>query len=231
MSIQGKNPNATDNFLDVRAIFTKKDRAKYISHLDLYRAMQRAFKRAKLPVWYTQGYNSRLYLNFALALSLGFESSCEIMDFRIVDDIPLEELEERLKKVMPEGLNIVKLYYPVMKTKDIAFSQYTIKFSTNEPMLLLSQFEEYLLQDTIIVYKKNKKKLLIETNIKPNIQVLSLSTNDENLIVSVMLPAGNGLNLNPTLITDSFKQYTNITIDRVSYVREKIFSQNGEVFL
>ena len=48
MSIQGKNPNATDNFLDVRAIFTKKDRAKYISHLDLYRAMQRAFKRAKL---------------------------------------------------------------------------------------------------------------------------------------------------------------------------------------
>ena len=185
MSIQGKNPNATDNFLDVRAIFTKKDRAKYISHLDLYRAMQRAFKRAKLPVWYTQGYNSRLYLNFALALSLGFESSCEIMDFRIVDDIPLEELEERLKKVMPEGLNIVKLYYPVMKTKDIAFSQYTIKFSTN----------------------------------------------DENLIVSVMLPAGNGLNLNPTLITDSFKQYTNITIDRVSYVREKIFSQNGEVFL
>ena len=109
LSIKGKNPNATDNFLDIRAVFTKKDRARYISHLDLYRAMQRAFKRAKLPIWYTQGFNQRVYITFALALSLGFESSCEVMEFRITEDIPLLELEERIQKVMPEGLQIVKV--------------------------------------------------------------------------------------------------------------------------
>lgn len=158
LSIKGKNPNATDNFLDIRAVFTKKDRARYISHLDLYRAMQRAFKRAKLPIWYTQGFNQRVYITFALALSLGFESSCEVMEFRITEDIPLSELEERIQKVMPEGLQIVKVYYPVMKMKDISFSDFSIRFTTENPMELLTEFNKFISQDKIITYKKNKKK-------------------------------------------------------------------------
>ncbi|MGN1411827.1 MAG: TIGR03936 family radical SAM-associated protein [Oscillospiraceae bacterium] len=231
MSINGKNPKATDNFLDVRAIFTKMDRARYISHLDLYRAMQRAFKRAKIPVWYTQGFNQHLYITFGLALSLGFESFCEVMEFRIVEDIPLDELEERIKKVMPEGLQIVKLYYPVMKMKDIAFSEFSIKFTTENPIELKSKFDKFIHQDRIIVYKKNKKKQLIETDLKPHIQVIS-STIEENIFkVVVRLPAGNTLNINPTLISDKFIQEVDIPIESIHYTREKILSINGEDFI
>ena len=64
--------------LRVRAIFEKTGRSKYISHLDLNRCMLRTFRRSGLPIWYTEGFNPHLYYAFALALSLGFESSCEI---------------------------------------------------------------------------------------------------------------------------------------------------------
>ena len=71
---------------NIRVFFEKKDRAIYISHLDLLRTMQRALKRSGLPVWYSEGFNPRIYLNFPLALALGVESSCEIMDFPLIDN-------------------------------------------------------------------------------------------------------------------------------------------------
>lgn len=235
MSIRGKNPKATDSFLDIRAIFTKTDRARYISHLDLYRAMQRAFKRAKIPVWYTQGYNQRLYITFGLALSLGFESSCEVMEFRIVEDTPLHELEERLKGVMPDGLRIVKLYYPVMKMKDIGFSDFSIRFNTDSISVYKVQelFNELLAQDKILVYKKNKKKQLIETDLKPYVQLLDSTIEKDVFRVTLRLPAGNGLNVNPTLICNKFIESLpcDVHIESVHYTREKILSTTGEDFI
>lgn len=58
----------------VRIFYKKLDVAKYISHLDMQRCMQRAVKRAKLPVWYTEGFNPHPYITFALPISLGIES-------------------------------------------------------------------------------------------------------------------------------------------------------------
>ena len=88
--------------LKIRTVYEKRDRAKYISHLDLNRCMQRAFRRAKLPIWYSEGFNPRLYLMFPLALSLGFESMCEIMDFNLREPVPFAELQDRLNAVLPE---------------------------------------------------------------------------------------------------------------------------------
>ena len=96
--------------LRLRATFKKTGRAKYISHLDLNRCMLRIFRRSKLPVWYTEGFNPHPYYSFALALSLGFESDCEIMDFNITDDnMPLSVIKDRLNEVMPEGMGIVDI--------------------------------------------------------------------------------------------------------------------------
>ena len=75
----------------VRATFEKRRRAKYISHLDLMRCMQRAFKRAGVPIWYTEGFNPHAYLMFPLALSLGCESGCECMDFRIDGEMSIPQ--------------------------------------------------------------------------------------------------------------------------------------------
>ena len=76
----------------VRLNFSKTGRAIYISHLDINRMMTRAVRRAKLPMWYTEGFNPHPYLTFALPLSLGQSSDCEYMDIRIEGDITDEEI-------------------------------------------------------------------------------------------------------------------------------------------
>ena len=80
---QPKNQSLQIERWDYRLTFAKKGRARYISHLDLMRAMQRAIKRAGVPIWYTQGFNPHSYLMFPLALPLGTESEVEVLDIAL----------------------------------------------------------------------------------------------------------------------------------------------------
>jgi hypothetical protein len=78
---------------NVRLFYTKHSRMRFVSHLDMTRFMSRIIRRAKLPVWYTEGFNPHLYLTFALPLSLGMESEYEICDIRLTDDeFPIDEI-------------------------------------------------------------------------------------------------------------------------------------------
>ena len=80
-----------------RLQFEKKENAVWISHLDLMRVFQRAFKRARLPLTHTQGFNPRPSVSIALPLSVGIESSCELLDFDLDgDSVPYEQIRQRL---------------------------------------------------------------------------------------------------------------------------------------
>jgi len=80
----------------VRVFWKKEGRIKYISHLDINRCMARALKRSRLPVWHTLGFNPHIYTTFALPLALGYESECESVDFRLTEQVPMQEVVDRL---------------------------------------------------------------------------------------------------------------------------------------
>ena len=111
----------------VRLNFSKTGRAIYISHLDINRMMTRAVRRAKLPMWYTEGFNPHPYLTFALPLSLGQSSDCEYMDIRIEGGITDEEIMNRLNAVLPEGVKILSVSAPVYDAKEIEKALYFVK--------------------------------------------------------------------------------------------------------
>lgn len=216
---------------DLRAVFGKSGRAVYISHLDLNRCMQRAFRRAKLPIWYTEGFNPHAYIMFALALSLGFESRCEVMDFRLTEDIPADEVKDRLNKALPEGLEIISVSAPVKRHKDICSAEFEIKMMCDSPENLKNEFSDFMNQDKITVLKRNKKKQMIETDLKPFAELVSLSADNEKVIVSLRLPAGTQQNFNPTLITDAFSQTASQEIKMLKIERKKIICSDGQDFL
>lgn len=81
---------------EVRLWLSKQGRIKYVSHLDMFRLMQRAVRRAEIPLWYTEGFNPHPYISFLLALSLGTEGLREPVDIRIVDDMTPEEIKTGL---------------------------------------------------------------------------------------------------------------------------------------
>jgi radical SAM-linked protein len=89
-----------------RIHFSKTEAMRFTSHLDLILTWERTFRRAGLPLAYSQGFNPRPVLNLAAPLPLGFTSSGEIGDFWLSEVIPAGEFYSALEKALPPGLKI-----------------------------------------------------------------------------------------------------------------------------
>lgn len=217
--------------IKLRARFKKADRAKYISHLDLYRLMQRAFKRAHIAVWYTEGYNPHLYIMFPLPLSLGSEGECEIMDFSIIDEnLSTDYVKERLNSVLPEGIEITDLYEPVMKHTEIAYSLYDVFIISNDENFTAESFDRFISQKQIVVQKKTKQNKIKETDIKPLIEALAVENTDTGIFVKLKMPSGSNNNFNPSLLLGEYYKFIDNEPEFVKLNRKKIITMNGEEF-
>ena len=63
----------------VRIAFTKTGKVRFISHRDVARAFERAFRIESLPLLFTQGFSPRPKVSFGLALSVGHESDADVV--------------------------------------------------------------------------------------------------------------------------------------------------------
>lgn len=191
---------------EVRLRFSKTGQDKYISHLDTNRVFSRAFARAKINLWYTQGFNPRPYMSFSLPLSLGVESYCENVDIRIIDDLTDEEIKARVNDALPLGIRIIDVYDDFMDCYDIGYSDYVYKFEFKDNELALEKIKAVLESDAIMAQKKakqGKRRVLKETDIKQFIVKYNISIRDDNIILNIRLLAGPDKNLNPTLLFDT----------------------------
>lgn len=191
---------------EVRLRFSKTGQAKYISHLDTNRVFSRALARAKINLWYTQGFNPRPYMSFSLPLSLGVESYCENVDLRILDDLTDEEIKERMNNALPLGIRIVDVYEDFMDCHDIVYSDYVYKFEFKDNETALKKIIAVLESDEILAQKKakqGKRRILKETDIKQFIVKYNASIRNNNIVLNIRLFAGPDKNLNPTLLFDT----------------------------
>lgn len=191
---------------EVRLRFSKTGQAKYISHLDTNRVFSRALARAKINLWYTQGFNPRPYMSFSLPLSLGVESYCENVDLRILDDLTDEEIKERMNNALPLGIRIVDVYEDFMDCHDIVYSDYVYKFEFKDNETALKKIIAVLESDEILAQKKAKqgrRRIIKETDIKQFIVKYNASIRDDNIVLNIRLLAGPDKNLNPTLLFDT----------------------------
>lgn len=216
----------------VRVWFNKTGMSRYVSHLDLMRAMTRAVRRAKIPLWYTEGFNPHPYMTFALPLSLGMESLCESMDIRIEGDNTNEEIFGMLKDNMPPGIEIVSVDEPIHDQKYICWGEFDIMLDCEKNAEALSQeIKELLSKDELIVQKLGKKgrhKVLKDINLIEFIKSYSVSTLGSRVKLSVVLPAGSTTNVNPSLLADEIVKNK----QGVSYliIRRQLMLDNMEKF-
>lgn len=90
----------------IRVFYSKTKHMRFTGNLDLYRTWERLIRRARLPLAYTQGFNPHPKLNLSPALPLGFTSACELIDIWLEEDLPLQEVEEKLREAAPPGIKI-----------------------------------------------------------------------------------------------------------------------------
>lgn len=191
---------------EIRLRFSKTGQAKYISHLDTNRVFSRAFARAELNLWFTQGFNPHPYMSFSLPLSLGVESLCENVDIRIIDDISNDEVKKRVNDALPLGIRILDVYDDFMDCHEIVYSDYVYKFEFLDNEKAIEKIKEVLQSDTIMAQKKGKqgkRRVLKETDIKQFIDKYSISIRDNQIVLNIRLLAGPDKNLNPSLLFDT----------------------------
>ncbi len=204
--------------VNTRAFFSKTGRAKYISHLDLSNAVIRAMKRTKLPIWQTEGFNPRTYVTFMLPLSLGQEGLHEAMDFRLTEDLPYDEVKERLNAALPPDIRVTEVTVPKDRNTDITAARWQIGFSADPERL------RGLCEKEQICVEKRTKKGVSTIDIKPLMKDTEISGNE----LRVTLPAGNSFNINPMLIFEAYASEYGEPAKRLRILRTNIYCGDRE---
>lgn len=220
----------------VRLNFSKSGRAIYISHLDVNRMMSRAVRRAKLPMWYTEGFNPHPYISFALPLSLGQASDCEYMDIRINGDMTNDEVVSRLNNVLPDGIKILSAEAPFCDAKEIAGAMYFVKMifeTADEAKAFCAKADELLEKREIIAEKRGKKghrKVYKQVNLADYIFDMKYSCTENTVNIQCTLAAGNTDNLNPALLAQTIEKNADVKCQQIHIMRKKLLTASGERF-
>ena len=214
----------------IRVWFAKQDEACYISHLDLQRVVQRALKLARVPVWYTQGFNPHIYLTFAMPLPLGQQSITESFDFRTEQErFDTAALYWELNRSLPRGIEVFDITPAKMGSGQIAFARYLIRFD-GDAQQIQSRVEAFLSQKEILVDKRTKRGGVRQMDLAPYLGRRSWLPGCRAACLDLTLPAGSTLNLNPDLLLGALEQATGIDPLDTSVCRTQLLTAELKEF-
>ena len=200
-------------YVTLRIRFKKVGRLQYISHLDLVRTMSKILVRAKLPMWYTEGFNPKPKMIFAAPLSIGAESMCEFLDVRLVKKLPPKDVIEILNQNMTEEMQVLEAYYPTEKFTELKWLKYVMKVKSNmDSVLLAEKCNEIFAKDEISVLKKTKSGEQT-VDIKPLIHSATARAEGELAVLDLTLSADQSKFLNPEYIADVLRDNLGILTD------------------
>ncbi len=193
----------------LRILFTKTGDAVWMSHLDLMRLMQRAFKRAGLPLTHTQGFTPRPSVSIALPLSVGVESVCELLDFELEGEwVAPNEITDRLNGVLVPGIRVLQTYESTRKIRDIALldCQITLEYDAGVPENAPQQLLALFARDSLEVEKKGKNGPT-QQNIIPMIRHLGIEQPDGHTLTMNARICCQNPSLNPVLLVSAIERY------------------------
>lgn len=215
-----------------RALFEKVGSARFISHLDLMRLFQRAFKRAGLPLTHTQGFNPRPSVSIALPLSLGAESHCELLDFDLESPVPLEDIRNRLNAALIDGIRVREVYDNGAKIKYLALlqSRLILEYDGGIPAGAESAIGQLFARETLVLEKKNRNGVT-QQDIIPMIRNLEISRISEGELRLDVLHCCQNPSLNPMQLGAAIEKYLpELAPDYIRVCREEIYTEDKTVF-
>ncbi|MBQ3849721.1 MAG: DUF2344 domain-containing protein [Clostridia bacterium] len=182
--------------------FTKGAPVRFVSHLDVQRLFQRAFRRAKLPLAYSQGFNPHPLVSFATALSVGMISMGEYLDVTLTEYMPPESFIDAVSTVLPKGIEIVEAFDMGESRKSLtsamrsASYMVSVRFEKAVDSDSVKSALNELLSGEIVVMKKTKGGIK-PTDIRPmviSVDVCEVEGQRAEIKLKGVLSAEGGLN-------------------------------------
>lgn len=216
--------------MNLRVKFNKKGYLKYISHLDMMRLFQRAFRRGNIPIKYSQGFNPQPKMSIASPLALGIESEEEFMDIELYEKVSEKDFIEIMNSELPEGIRVLDISYVDDKnvvSSIVGWSYYEIRvkaYNVEDISSLQSSIDEWLIKEEIIFERtrcKKGKEIKDIRNIRPLIGNVNLVKDDKNfnkdteyiIIFYCLLRSGDSGNLKPMDFLKAIENYLNLNME------------------
>ena len=221
----------------IRIEFTKEGNAKYISHLDLIRAIQRAVRRADVPVEYSKGYNPHSKIAYGPALAVGISSSAEYMDVNLKNSMEETELVERLNASLPPGIRAVAAKYlpdgaPSLNAVIDAAAYRITGWPAVWTQGLEQKLRDFFEKESIFIERTDKKGRKKQVNIKPMIaEIQRVLVTDGGLLLDVILDTGSRSNLKPSDLVEALERDAGTHLQDVCIHRKGLLIKRGGRYL
>jgi len=234
----------------VRVKYCKDGPIIYISHLNLAQVFTRALRRADIPVVKSEGFNPRFRISFGPPLPLGISSTSEYLDIRLKEEIKTEELVEKLNRVLPQGLKILRAkiipssagslvkiidkasYIITLKIKEVLLDS-AVQNQENESKRLEQKLEKnnkrFLNLDEITVEKQTKNGIK-KVDIKPSILDIKVQKFKSPILkLNIEIRIGQRGNLNPRHVAKAWISNFANNFDIIQICRDGLYIKGEEV--
>ena len=212
----------------LRMKFYKKGKLKFISHLDLVRTLKGALLRAKIPIYYTEGFNPHPKMVFALPLPLGEESVCEYLDIRLTEARGREALLSAVNAQLTGDMRFTEAYLPERSFQEITAARYEMRFRE-----ISGEALEKALSGSLPVIKKSKKGM-VEVDLKPHI--LSVFLREEPLpeggsevVADALLASSESSFVSPENLVKALRTATGAALEDYDVLRREVYA-GEEIF-
>ena len=161
--------------------FRKRGDLRFLGHLDLARAIDRAVRRAGLPVKYSQGFNPAAQIGFASALPVGVAGERELCQIELERPMTAAEVLRALGPQLPQDLGIVEVSVvsgPRRKhLSGLTRADYLVEFECTEGLdsaILSAAVAELLAEPSVIIARETSTRTR-EVDIRPGIHALEVA--------------------------------------------------------
>lgn len=210
-----------ENRFFYRVKYTKGDRVKYISHLDFLRSVNRSFKRGKIPVKYSNGFNPHVLLNIALPCPVGVSSVCELLDIELYEKMEPDEIKNRLSLSLPEGIEALDVWERGESPDffEISSALYKVQFASAKKI----DIQKFIDEPLIMIEKKSKRGMK-EVNIKDFVRNMEFGCEgDLKYTLGITIDAGAKSNLKPELLLNAMAKYFETEFKDIQTERKEIY--------
>lgn len=188
--------------IEYRVHFSKESSLRWISHLELIKTMERAIRRAGIPLAYSEGFHPHARLSFGPALAVGICSIEEYFDMELTQESDPELLRDHLNSALPHGLQVFSVKrckeHPKALNAVINRAAYEMILEADDESLplLASDLNNLLQRDLLEITRINKNGQKV-VNIRPWLHNLKTDIFDRQLHVKITGEIGSGGNLRP----------------------------------
>ena len=217
--------------------YSKNEPLKLLSHLELMRVWVRAFRRAKVPIAYSQGYNPHPKISFASPLAVGVAGEREYGEIILQEKTITDIMQRRIAEELPEGLSFHKYQHVPMDVPSpmalIDVTRYRITLVSEDEHAARSLKDQWLefienRQHEICRFTKKGFKNIVLSDYLMDHSLLTAET--DRVKAEIDLKIDNKGTVRPEEIINLFVDYTKPEISQFCIKRIGLFIlQNGKL--